>query len=59
MVRLPELGEIEAVLKNIELGFWLEDREIWICKEFLGRLREWTKQKKISKNGGNLYWKKY
>jgi len=37
MVRLPERGEIEAVLKKLELGFGLEDREIWICREFLGR----------------------
>ena len=37
MVRLPESGEIETVLKKIELGFGLKDREIWICKEFLGR----------------------
>lgn len=37
MARLPERGEIEDVLKNLELGFGLEDREVWICKEFPGR----------------------
>ena len=36
MVRMSERGEIEAVLKKLELGFGLEDREIWICKEFFG-----------------------
>ena len=37
MVRLPDKGEIEDVLKKLENGFELEDREIWICKEFLMR----------------------
>lgn len=37
MVRLPTLWEIEEALKKSENGFELEDREIWICKEFLGR----------------------
>lgn len=36
MVRMPERGEILDVLKKFENGFELEDREIWICKEFLG-----------------------
>ena len=37
MVRLPERGEIEDVLEKLGFGFELEDREIWICKEFLGK----------------------
>jgi len=37
MIRLPERGEIEAVMRKLDNGFELEDREIWICKEFLGR----------------------
>ena len=35
MVRLPVQGEIEDVLRKLENGFELDDREIWVYKEFL------------------------
>jgi len=35
MVRLAALGEIEEVMKKMELGFELEDRDVWISMELL------------------------
>lgn len=35
MFRLPTYKEIENIEKKIELGFELEDWEIWIYREFL------------------------
>jgi len=35
MMRLPAIWEIEDIWRKLENGFELEDREIWICREFL------------------------
>lgn len=37
MITLPQKDEILDVVKKLEFGFELEDKEIWISREFLGR----------------------
>ena len=35
MKRFPGIDEIESIVKKIEVGFDLEDWEIWVYREFL------------------------
>lgn len=37
MFSLPTSEEIESILKKLDMGFGLTDREIWVCKEILDR----------------------
>lgn len=32
---MPTLEEIQSILDKLEMGFELEDWEIWVSKEFL------------------------